>query len=72
MRIEEKISNKSVKRLFSNAHHLDITHYKRTFIINNRVDGFKPCYSTYIIMAHPIKRADLIRKQRIRKKIMGL
>ncbi len=64
--------NKSVKHLFSNSNHLKAEHYTRTFIINNRIDGFKPGYSTCIIMAYPIKRVDLIRKQSIRKKIMGL
>ena len=64
MRTEKNFFNTSVK--------LKNEHYVRTFIINDRVDGFKSYYSTCIIMAHPIKRADLIRKQRVRKKIMGL
>jgi hypothetical protein len=72
MRIEAKIFNKSVKRLFSNSTHLKTEHYVRTFIISDRLDGLKPLYLTHTIMARPIKQGDLIRKQIIRKKIMGL
>lgn len=72
MKIKEKIFNRSIQCLFSNSNDWETAHYTRTFIINERVDGVKPCYSTGIMMARPIKRADLIRKQHMRKKMMGL